>query len=92
MNIQSVLDEVVDSVLNLEENPNKTLYDIGGNLRRLAEASPDTFLEFIEKNMDLLSESFQGSTGMLMGGNYHTNLLWALEILSWNKDYLSRVT
>ncbi len=58
----------------------------------LAEASPDTFLESMEKPAtqngiaeELLKQESE------WGPNPHTNYLWALEKLAWNKQYTSRV-
>ena len=69
-------------------------YSFGHNLIYLAEAAPDHFLQALENSM-------QGSEPPIgpifveegdFGGCPHSNLLWALETLSWSIDYLPRVT
>lgn len=62
----------------------------------LAEASPDEFLKAVEKSLEadpcpfikLFSEENNG----IMGRNYMTGLLWALEALAWDEKYLARVS
>ena len=63
----------------------------------LAEAAPDEFLKAVELALkDLQDTPFheifaqEGSSGF-DGGTYISGLLWALEGLAWNSDYLSRV-
>ncbi len=64
-------------------------------LPTLAEAAPDEFLHAVEKAMcvkpcpfdELFSQEGKGITG----GNYLTGLLWALEGLAWDEQYLVRV-
>ncbi len=63
----------------------------------LAEAAPDEFLKAVELALiDLNDTPFheifaqEGSDG-LGGSTYISGLLWALEGLAWNPDYLSRV-
>lgn len=64
----------------------------------LAEAAPDEFLDAVESVLvDLSSAPFheifaQEGTGGLGGWNYMSGLLWALESLAWNSDYLPRVS
>lgn len=61
----------------------------------LAEASPERFLEAIDAGlrgddpptMKLFSE---GSGLSLGGSSYHPSLLWALETLAWNSEYLNQ--
>jgi hypothetical protein len=61
----------------------------------LAEASPDAFLESVggasEKPAEPFSGVFAEEDGGVMGRNYATGLLWALEALAWSPDYLVRV-
>lgn len=64
----------------------------------LAEASPITFLDAVEAAIkDPLSSPFKAvfeanDGSVLFGRNYHCGLLWALEALAWNQDYLNRVS
>ncbi len=63
-------------------------------LPRLAEAAPDAFLSALED--DLRGESpcvlslFEAEGSPLGGGDRHPHLLWALEILAWYPEYLTR--
>jgi hypothetical protein len=64
-------------------------------LPALAEAAPGEFLDAVEKAMrlkpcpydDLFSQEGSG----IIGRNYLTELLWALEGLAWDEQYLVRV-
>src|SRR4029077_2711166 len=65
-------------------------------LPMLAEAAPDNFLDALERALNAGDESpvpelFGQSEDPLFGRTYHTGLLWALEVLAWHPDYLSRV-
>ena len=61
----------------------------------LAEAAPNEFLDAVENALhsgscpfdELFSQEGDGA----WGGNYITGLLWALETLAWDADYLVRV-
>lgn len=62
----------------------------------LAEASPERFLEAVEFSLDNKTEKpFQevfAQEGNAIGEQtYMSGLLWALETLAWNPDYLLRV-
>lgn len=58
-----------------------------------AEAAPNQFLEAVDRGLsgenpvliNLFTDSEQN-----MGGSPHFDLLWALEILAWSPDYLTR--
>ena len=64
----------------------------------LAEAAPDEFLDAVEAALVNLDQTpFHGvfsqeGNGGISDWNYMSGLLWALETLAWNPDYLSRVT
>ena len=61
----------------------------------LAEAAPGEFLDAVEKALQKdpcpFDEVFAQEGNGVFGGNYMTGLLWALETLAWDADYLSRV-
>ncbi|HEY1746965.1 MAG TPA: helix-turn-helix transcriptional regulator [Xanthobacteraceae bacterium] len=67
-------------------------------LRVLAEASPEEFLNAVDKSlaqndppiMKLFEEG--GDPLFFGGGGEYPHLLWALEVLAWSPDYLARVT
>lgn len=65
-------------------------------LTLLAEASPEAFLEFLEEiGKDIYDVVFtpQKSSVGLTGWNiYYTEILFALEMLAWDEDYIYRVT
>ena len=64
-------------------------------LPSLAEAAPSEFLNAVENALRLspcpFDELFSQERGALTGGNYLTGLLWALEGLAWDEEYLVRV-
>ena len=64
-------------------------------LPTLAEAAPGEFCNAVEKAMRLKScpfnELFSQEGNGITGGNYLTGLLWALEGLAWDEQYLVRV-
>ena len=68
---------------------------LNGLLPTLAEAAPGAFLDAAEKAMHLkpcpFDELFSQEGNGITGGNYLTGLLWALEGLAWDEEYLVRV-
>ncbi|MEA5536604.1 hypothetical protein [Crocosphaera sp. XPORK-15E] len=80
-----------------EENKNvKFWFSVQGCLRLLAEAAPDVFLNAVESALEgenpILLGLFTAEGDGVFGGSYHSDLLWALELISWNKDYLVKVS
>jgi len=69
---------------------------LNDHLPLLAEASPVEFLKAVESALDEetcpFDEVFKQEGGDIFGRNYTTGLLWALETLAWEPNYLSRVT
>jgi transcriptional regulator with XRE-family HTH domain len=65
-------------------------------LRVIAEASPDEFLNAVDKSLAQndppIMKLFAEGTDFFGGGGEYPHLLWALEILAWSPDYLARVT
>lgn len=61
----------------------------------LAEAAPDEFLKAVESALRQtpcpFDKLFAQEGGGITGRNYLTGLLWALEGLAWDKQYLVRV-
>ncbi|KKG14621.1 hypothetical protein EO98_18500 [Methanosarcina sp. 2.H.T.1A.6] len=69
-------------------------YSIGRNLVPLAEAAPDSFLKSLESSMEGSDPSIGPlfiEQGVFCGCPY-SNLQWALETISWNLNYLPRVS
>ena len=68
---------------------------IHDHLPMFAEAAPGEFLFAVEnalaKTPSPFSEVFAQEAAGIMGRNYMTGLLWALETLAWSPDYLTRV-
>ena len=64
-------------------------------LPTLAEASPGEFLSAVERALSLrpcpFDELFAQEGNGITGANYLTGLLWALEGLAWDEQYLVRV-
>ena len=63
---------------------------------QLAEAAPTVFLDTLARALENieaspLREVFGAYEHPMFGRNYHCGLLWALEVLAWNQDHLSRV-
>lgn len=77
--------------LLIEDMSEQRWYSLKNVLPLLAEAAPDVFLEAVDKGLQ-----DENLTGLFidkgfMGGCPYANLLWALEGVSWNQDYLARV-
>lgn len=68
---------------------------LNGLLPTLAEVAPGEFLDAVEKAMRLtpcpFDELFSQEGDGITGDNYLTGLLWALEGLAWDDQYLVRV-
>ncbi len=68
---------------------------LNGLLPTLAEAAPDEFLNAVEDALHLtpcpFDELFSQEGDGFTGGNYLTGLLWALEGLAWDEQFLVRV-
>lgn len=73
----------------------KRLLSQNNNLPFYAEAAPMEFLKIIRQDLKaetpVLSVLMQPVRYQLMGTCYRTSLLWALELLAWNTDYLMSV-
>ena len=86
-------------VLVLREILSNADWILWGSLNRLlpalAEAVPSEFLDAVEKALQLMpcpfDELFAQESKGIFGKNYLTGLLWALESLAWDKEYLVRV-
>ena len=72
-------------------------YSLQGMMRYLAEASPSQFLSAVESGLNqepsVFIDLFQKvESPMGTPGGYYTDLLWALEGIARNPDYLLRAT
>jgi hypothetical protein len=87
----------VDSVVKQVLEPISTWqhwYTIAPSLPLLAEASPIAIMERIEdavnKNDKEFWRLFNQSNDQLLGRNYYTHILWALEKLVWDNEFAAR--
>lgn len=68
---------------------------LNGVLPSLAEAAPGQFLDAVDDALASapcpFDELFAQEGDGLLGGNYMTGLLWALESLAWEEEYFVRV-
>ncbi|MBB3271388.1 hypothetical protein FHW75_002543 [Pseudomonas sp. OG7] len=90
---QSFVDDLVKSIPGLSSNVT-LLASLNQNLSLLAEASPKSFLEALERQLEGASPSilpiFDEHPGMLTPVTYHCGLLWALEVIAWDATYFER--
>jgi hypothetical protein len=68
-------------------------YSLGSCLETIAEAAPDEFIAALEKAMydnepPVIKELFLAEGN----GCPHSHLLWSLERISWNKQYLTKIS
>ncbi len=86
-------------VLIIDELLSNADWILWGSLNDLlplfAEAAPDKFLDIVEKAMHQkpcpFDDLFAQEGNSVFGRNYLTGLLWALEGLAWDDQYLVRV-
>jgi transcriptional regulator with XRE-family HTH domain len=68
-------------------------WSLSGDFRVLAEAAPQAFMSAIDSSLNQseppIMALFQRDGG-LVGGEYLSGLLWALEALAWDRRYLGR--
>jgi transcriptional regulator with XRE-family HTH domain len=72
----------------------KRWWSVSHELRTLAEASPEAFLDALDRSLGLpdtpVITIFNEDAGP-WGGAHHSDLLWGLEELAWSPRYLCRV-
>jgi transcriptional regulator with XRE-family HTH domain len=92
--LQHVSDQLVRELLHGADGGR--WWSLAEFLRELAEASPREFLDALDdslsKNDPPVLVLFKEREDGLFGRAYHSDLLWALEMLAWSPDYLARVT
>ena len=87
---------VVRTVLDAanEDESGRLWHAASSALPLLAEAAPEVFLSAVESGArdadGPVLTLFQEDTGFLSSSSPHPSLLWALETLAWNPDYLPR--
>lgn len=79
------------------DNTGQAWQSLADILPMLAEAGPDAFLDGVAAattgDNPLLGTMFQDSaddSGLFSGGTPHSELLWALECVSWSSDHFGR--
>ncbi len=76
----------------------RTWWALSEELRALAEASPEEFLDGVHTDLDraepILRMMFQDDdrSSALFSSSSHTGLLWALEALCWSPEYMIGAT
>ena len=89
------VDEIVKGLPGLDED-GRVLASIRDQYPRLMEAAPRPFLDNLEYLLRVkpneLRRLFVEGSGIFIGGNLHTGLLWGLETLAWSPEYLPQVT
>lgn len=85
---------VDDMIATILRNSKGMWKSVSPFVRELAEAAPSAFLDAVEEELEspqtfkeLVSEHYSP----IYGEMHHVELLWALEIVAWNKKYLQRV-
>ncbi|MCP6699367.1 hypothetical protein [Pseudomonas donghuensis] len=90
---QAFVDGLVRSIPGLSSDPT-LMASLSQNLVLLAEASPSSFLEALERQLEGTSPSilpiFDEHPGILTPVTYHCGLLWALEVIAWDAGYFER--
>lgn len=83
---KTFVDDLVGSLPELSSD-HRLMASLGQDLALLAEASPNSFLEALERQLEGPSPSirpiFDEYPGMLTPVTYHCGLLWTLEVLAW---------
>ncbi len=92
--IMSAVDNLVRNLLH-DADAQRWL-SLSSLLRELAEASPDVFLGELERSLNsndapVLSLLAETESSSLFNRAWHTDLLWALEVLAWYPARLTRV-
>ncbi len=88
----------VDGIVRelLHEASTDRWFSLAHIIRFLAEASPLAFMDAVEHSLQ--SESleimslFEDAGDMFTSGSHHVDILWALEMIAWEPEYLSRAS
>lgn len=91
-----VIGTAILAIRKIFEDADVTLWgSLNDLLPNLSEAAPEEFLNAIERDLELSPCPFDllyaQEGNAMMGRNYMTGLLWALEGLAWDKKHLVRV-
>lgn len=87
-------EEVVRDLPGLHDDW-RVLASLRDQYRVLMEAAPGPFLDSLERMLeaepDDVRHLFAEGEGIFGAGGMHTGLLWGLEVLAWNPEYLPQV-
>jgi hypothetical protein len=94
------IDGRVDALVHelLHDADDTRWLSLAGSLPALAEASPTVFLNSIEHSLGLPNAPLKrlftetDSSSSLGGRCWHAGMLWALEVLGWAPNHLTRVS
>jgi len=92
---QEYINSIIRSLPGLSSDY-RLMASLNDQLPLLAEAAPIPFLEALERLLEgdssAIKPIFDEQKGFLSSQTNHTGLLWALETLAWDPDYLLRST
>jgi hypothetical protein len=94
---QHYVNEVIASIPSLRDN-HRVIASLSHELPLLMEAAPDPLLSALEQLLEGDGEKilpiFQDSKehSSIFTSSPHTGLLWALELIAWDPDYLLRAS
>ena len=92
---QDVAERIVQRLLEAANRDWRLWASLSTDLRLLAEAAPDAFLDGVEAGLTgsqpTLVHLFSDGQETSFGSHPHVGLLAALECLAWSKDHLARV-
>lgn len=92
---QNFVNEIIRSLPGLSSDY-RLLASLQDNLPLLAEAAPDPFLDALDQLLEgdgsAIRPIFDEHKGFIDVQTYHTGLLWALETLAWDPQYLFRAS
>ncbi|WP_367388131.1 hypothetical protein [Lewinella sp. LCG006] len=84
------VDDIIHELLN--EADGQMWISLDREMPLISEASPNSFLnsifDSVKKSPSPLLEVFHENQGFITPTSHHTGLLWALEGLSWDPEYL----
>ncbi|KTC59027.1 hypothetical protein [Pseudomonas savastanoi] len=90
---QAFVDDLVRSIPGLSSD-STLMASLSQSLVLLAEASPRSFLEALERQLEgplpSILPIFDEHPGMLTPVTFHCGLLWALEVIAWDAGYFDR--
>jgi hypothetical protein len=90
-NVPTYFDSIVQKILEMDL---VVWQSLSSNLMLLAEASPDVFLNNLERIIKdkSVNKFFEVEQGFLYSSNNLTPLLWCLDIIAWFPEHLMRVS